>query len=76
MKPIEAPDTFPARLHRLRRGKHMTQSGLAAVIGCSQTTIASWEAGRHCPMPNSVHMRKLAQALGTTPLYLLAGDVL
>lgn len=72
MKPT-TPNTFQARLRHMRKCKHLTQSGLAAAIGCTQVTVSLWETGVHYPKLKSKHLSDLAECFGTTPEYMLTG---
>lgn len=73
MKPT-TPGTFPARLRHMRKCMHLTQSGLAAVIGCTQVTVSLRETGIHYPKLKSKHLGDLAVYFGTTPDYMLTGS--
>lgn len=73
MKPT-TPGTFSARLRRMRKCKHLTQSGLAAEIGCTQATVSLWETGIRFPRLKSRHLGDLAKYFGTTPNYMLTGS--
>lgn len=73
MKPT-TPNTFASRVRRMRKCKHLTQSGLAAEIGCTQVTVSLWETGVRCPCLKSKHLGDLAEYFGTTPDYMLTGS--
>lgn len=73
MKPT-TPNTFASRVRRMRKCKRLTQSGLAAEVGCTQVTVSLWETGIHCPKLKSKHLGELAAYFGTTPDYLLTGS--
>ena len=59
---------FGERLKQLREGKY-TQEELADILKVSNVTISNWENGLQ--EPRSKRVRELAEALGTTPAYLL-----
>ncbi len=65
--------TLPERVVQLRSDQELTQSALAKKIGTSQSAIAQIEAGERNPSYDMI--RKLAEALGVTPSYLLGADV-
>ena len=60
-------------IKQLRKDKGLTQEQLAEIVGVSLQTIRRWEWGT--TTPNSTLLTKLAQALDTTPEFLL-GDTL
>jgi DNA-binding XRE family transcriptional regulator len=45
----EAPATLGEHLRRARLDRKLLQRHLAREIGCSQASLASWEAGRGAP---------------------------
>ena len=59
-----------ANVRRLRELRALSQRELAARAKLSVTTINRIEIGQRKPMPRTV--RKLAEALGSTPEELLA----
>ena len=60
--------TFGEKLKRMRLEKNLSQSELGAMIGISERTIYSYEQlGK---IPRSGNLKKIADALGTTPEYL------
>ena len=60
--------TIGERLKQLREGKY-SQEELADILKVSNVTISNWENGLQ--EPRSKRVRELAEALGTTPAYLL-----
>lgn len=61
--------TIPERIKELRKNRNLTQSELADLAGVTKTAISNWERGSYSP--DSVNLKKLAEALGTTVAYLL-----
>lgn len=49
------------KLKKIRKEKGMTQKQLADLLGCSQTEISRWEAGRE---PGAKMLKRIAEALG------------
>lgn len=66
-----AQQGFGARLRALRLARSLSQGELARRIGRHQTSIGPYERGEYAP-PREV-LERLAQALETTPEYLLFG---
>jgi transcriptional regulator with XRE-family HTH domain len=50
------------RLRHLRRTRGMTQSQLAAFLGCSRGAVSTWETTGRLPRP--LRLQQLASALG------------
>ncbi len=65
------PQSFGARLRALRRARGLTQAELARRIGRHQTVIGPYERDEYVPPPEIVV--RLAEALGSSPEYLLFG---
>lgn len=63
-------NTFSERLYALRAEKRLSQAKLAKLAGVPQSTIAQIESGR---TKSTSKIIELAEALGTTPNYLLNG---
>ena len=57
------------RLKQLRKGRGLTQGGLAGALGVSQQAVAKWEAGRALPEPATIS--RIAGLFGVTADYLL-----
>lgn len=55
----------PVALAEARQARGWTQEELAAVVGCSLSTVISWEAGRRIPGP--VFQVRLTKALRLNP---------
>ena len=62
--------TFGERLTKLRESKNLSQAKLAQMAGVPQSTIAQIETGRN---KSTKRIIELAEALDTTPNYLLNG---
>lgn len=62
---------FGNRLRLLRLSRELSQSELARAIDRHQTAIGPYERGEYMPARDVIE--KLAQALGTSPEYLLFG---
>ena len=62
--------TFGERLTKLRESKNLSQAKLAKMAGVPQSTIAQIETGRN---KSTKRIIELAEALDTTPNYLLNG---
>ncbi|MGN9821918.1 helix-turn-helix transcriptional regulator [Streptomyces sp. SD11] len=50
------------RLRHLRRKRGLTQSQLAALLGCSRSAVSTWETTGRLPLPN--RLQHLASVLG------------
>ncbi|AMH00951.1 XRE family transcriptional regulator [Serratia liquefaciens] len=72
MKSYEFKGPFYERVSTARALNSMTQTELAKLAGVSQRQIAAYEAANSYPRPGVLH--KLAEALGTTPEWLAAGE--
>lgn len=64
-------ESFGMRLHRLRIGRGLTLSQLAAQLGVSKPTVWAWEQGKARPIDNRIEA--LARALGVTGTELVPG---
>lgn len=71
LPPGRAQIGFGARLRALRVARSLSQGELARRVGRHQTSIGPYERGEYAP-PREV-LERLAQALDTTPEYLLFG---
>lgn len=60
-----------AKLDRKGGGK-LRQEDLAKLVGVTKRTVGAWE--RDARVPHGEHLVKLAQALGTTPEWVLYGE--
>lgn len=67
----EAADDFAARLRELRRQRNMTQAELSRAAQVSHVHIGRLEKG--LSQPTADFIKKLADALGVMPGYLLDG---
>ena len=53
-----------SKFKELRKGKGLTQSGLAKLLGVEQATVAMWEVGTNNPTADK--LPKIAEILGCT----------
>lgn len=58
------------RIQDLRRAKGLTLEQVASVVGVGKSTVRKWETGMIANMRRD-KIASLAQALGTTPAYLM-----
>ena len=65
-------ETFAARLRGKRAELDLTQEELAKLAGISQGAVFQYEDGGY--LPGADKLCALAQALGTTPNYLLGWE--
>lgn len=63
--------TGPA-IKRLREGKNLTQSELAAMIGVSDKAVSKWETAKG--LPDISLIEPLAEALGVSIMELMSGE--
>jgi len=61
------------RLKNLRLAKGLTLQQVGDVFGISKASISSWESGRS--HPDHKKLEKLAELLGTTVQFLVAGNI-
>lgn len=66
-------ETPGSRIKFLRQSKHLTQESLARQLFTTQATIARWEGDKF--VPNRQAQVLLAEALGTTRLFLFGEKV-
>ena len=64
---------FAVRLYRLRKEKHLTRQKLGTLVGLSDRSIVNYENGSR--YPNSLDIKKLAMALGTTTSELIGEEI-
>lgn len=69
----EYMDTIGARLRHVRLSHAWTQAELAAKSGVGVVTISRLENGRYGP-PRPPTIRRLSQALGISPAWLMFGE--
>jgi len=69
--PIEAGDTLPVRIARLRKEQGLTLEALAALVNVSKPTVWAWEQGKSRPTPERI--AALASLLGVGEDELLTG---
>lgn len=69
--PRPAAQRIGGNLRRLRQGRGLSQSALAAALGRARTTVCRWETGER--MPTVPALLALAAALGCDPAELLTG---
>ena len=58
-------------IRSLREQRHLTQAGLAEIIGVSSKTISKWETAKG--LPDITLLQPLAQALGISVIELMNG---
>ena len=66
-------ENFAERLQKIRRSKHLSQSGLAARIGLQPAAVSHFETGQRKPPFET--LMKLADALSVSIDYLCGRDV-
>ena len=66
-----APEGFPGRLRALRKQKDLSQSELGELVDLHYTHIGRYERGTSNPSADA--LRRLADALGVSTDYLMAG---
>ena len=69
--PSTTDESLGVRLQRLRKGRGLTQSQIAAALGVSKPTVWAWEQGRARPVDDRIEA--LAQVLGVSAAELLSG---
>jgi transcriptional regulator with XRE-family HTH domain len=67
----EMQDGFALRLRELRKQKNLSQTGLGQLAGLHYTHVGRFERG--ASRPSSDTLKRVADALGVTSDYLLAG---
>ena len=67
-------ETFKNRLAEKLKSKGMKQKDLADALGVSEVTVSRWLSGERNPSMETVE--KIANALETTPAYLLSENEL
>ena len=67
-------ETFKNRLAEKLKSKGMKQKDLADALGVSEVTVSRWLSGERNPSMGTVE--KIANALETTPAYLLSENEL
>jgi transcriptional regulator with XRE-family HTH domain len=68
----EVAEEFASRLRELRRQRNLTQAELARLANVSQVHVGRLEKG--VSQPTADFIKKLAEALGVLPGYLLDGS--
>ena len=63
---------FVKRLNALLVQRGMSDAALARSLGVSRQTASFWRTGRNLPRPDT--LVKIAEVLGTTPLWLASGE--
>lgn len=58
------------KIKDLRSARNMTLEQVAKIVGVGKSTVRKWETGTIANMKRD-KIAKLAQALGTSPLYLM-----
>lgn len=62
--------TIHEKIRRLRLAKNMTLEDVGKIVGVGKSTVRKWESGEIANMRRD-KIAKLANALGTTPSYLM-----
>lgn len=65
-------ELFCKRVVELRERRELTQAELGRQAGVSGTCVWNWERGNTYPRPGT--MKRLAQALGTSPAFLSGNE--
>jgi len=68
----ETPTQFHERLRWLRKQRGLTQVEMAAVLGCEQTMISSWESGK--TRPTAATLEALAWFHGLSSKAIESGE--
>lgn len=64
-------ESFPTRLHRLRKERRLTLAAIGDALGVSKPTVWAWEQGR--ARPTDHHLAALARLFGMTASDLVTG---
>ena len=67
------PENMAERIKNLRKEKGMTLEEVAIKVGVGKSTVRMWETGMIANMRRD-KIASLANALGTTPEYLMGWD--
>ena len=67
------PENMAERIKNLRKEKGMTLEEVAIKVGVGKSTVRKWETGMIANMRRD-KIASLANALGTTPEYLMGWD--
>lgn len=70
-----AVETIGQRIQRIRERHLLTQQDLANATGLGIATISRLENDQHIRRPHPSTVRRIGEALGVNPLYLLTGEV-
>lgn len=62
--------TIHEKIRQLRMAKNMTLEEVGKIVGVGKSTVRKWESGEIANMRRD-KIAKLANALGTTPSYLM-----
>lgn len=65
--------TIHERIRQRREDMQMSQEALARLTGVTKGNVSSWEKGRAAP--NRGRLQKVAEALRTTPEWLMFGEI-
>ena len=68
------PDSMAKRIKKLRNKRQMTLEQVGAIVGVGKSTVRKWETGMIANIKGD-KIALLAQALGTTPEYLMGWDL-
>lgn len=60
------------RIRQVRKRMALTQPEFAQVLGVSLRAVQDWEGGKR--MPRATNLRRIHQATGTAPEWLVTGQ--
>lgn len=66
----KVPESMAQKIKDLRQQRGMTLEEVANIVGVGKSTVRKWETGMIANMKRD-KIASLAQALGTTPAYLM-----
>lgn len=69
----KVPESMAQKIKDLRQQRGMTLEEVATIVGVGKSTVRKWETGMIANMKRD-KIAKLAQALGTTPAYLMGWE--
>ena len=69
----KVPESMAQKIKDLRQRRGMTLEQVANIVGVGKSTVRKWETGMIANMKRD-KIAALAQALGTTPAYLMGWE--
>jgi transcriptional regulator with XRE-family HTH domain len=66
-------NNFGSKIYELRKKNNMTLEEVGSIVGVGKSTVRKWETGEIANMRRD-KIAKLAEALHTTPAYLIGWD--